>query len=244
MTGSGARAPGRDAPCWIVGAGAVGREVLDACHAAGLLVAGFIDDAADGPVAGLPVRREPPNDATFVMAIGAPDARLRVAERLGLLSDDPSRSTGDPSRTSGLQPDPTPLEPARPVRDSPATDGRSVAVIHPAATIATGVSIAGGAVVLAGAVVSVDATLGHHSQVQYGATVGHDTVLERCATVLPGANVAGSVTIGEAATVGSGAIVLQGLTVGAGAIVGAGAVVTRDVPAGATVVGIPARPLP
>lgn len=225
MTGRAGHEVGLGVGCWIVGAGAVGREVLDACRAAGIPVDGFVDDAADGPVAGLPVRRDAPDGATYVLAIGTPDARLRVAQRLGLLADERGTPTGDePSRSD--------------------SEVRSATVVHPTAVIASGVSIAGGAVVLAGAVVSVDATLGLHSQVQYGATVGHDTVLERGATVLPGANVAGAVTLGEAATVGSGAIVLQGLTVGAGAIVGAGAVVTRDVPPGATVVGVPARPLP
>ena len=48
----------------------------------------------------------------------------------------------------------------------------------------------------------------------------------------------------EGAHVGSGAVVLQGLRVGAGAIVAAGAVVLADVADGATVVGVPARPLP
>ena len=57
-------------------------------------------------------------------------------------------------------------------------------------------------------------------------------------------DVAGGVLLGEGCLVGSGAQVLQYRSVGAGATVGAGAVVTRDVPAGATVVGVPARPVP
>jgi serine O-acetyltransferase len=51
-------------------------------------------------------------------------------------------------------------------------------------------------------------------------------------------------TIGDKVVIGSGAQVLGPITVGEGARIGANAVVTRDVAAGATVVGIPAKPVP
>lgn len=50
--------------------------------------------------------------------------------------------------------------------------------------------------------------------------------------------------IGGHVDIGAGARVLGGVTIGPHARVGANAVVVDDVPAGATVVGIPARPLP
>jgi serine O-acetyltransferase len=51
-------------------------------------------------------------------------------------------------------------------------------------------------------------------------------------------------TLHDKAVIGSGAQVLGPIDVGEGARVGANAVVTRDVAAGATVIGIPAKPVP
>jgi serine O-acetyltransferase len=51
-------------------------------------------------------------------------------------------------------------------------------------------------------------------------------------------------TLGDNVVIGSGAQVLGPITLGEGAKVGANAVVTKDVAPGATVVGIPAKPVP
>jgi serine O-acetyltransferase len=51
-------------------------------------------------------------------------------------------------------------------------------------------------------------------------------------------------TIGNRVVIGSGAQVLGPIQVGEGARIGANAVVTRDVAPGATVIGIPAKPVP
>lgn len=51
-------------------------------------------------------------------------------------------------------------------------------------------------------------------------------------------------TLSDGVVIGSGAQVLGPITVGANAKIGANAVVTRDVAPGATMVGIPAKPVP
>lgn len=51
-------------------------------------------------------------------------------------------------------------------------------------------------------------------------------------------------TIGDNVSIYVGAIVMGNVSIGDGATVGAGAVVTNDVPSGATVVPLPARPVP
>jgi serine O-acetyltransferase len=51
-------------------------------------------------------------------------------------------------------------------------------------------------------------------------------------------------TIGNDVVISLGAAILGPISVGDGARIGANAVVTKDVPAGATMVGIPAKPIP
>ncbi|MGH9085216.1 MAG: acetyltransferase [Acidimicrobiales bacterium] len=70
---------------WIAGAGGLGREAADVAEAAGVELAGFLDDGrAQETVRGLPVRRpdDVPGGAEVLVAIGDPATRLAMADRL------------------------------------------------------------------------------------------------------------------------------------------------------------------
>jgi serine O-acetyltransferase len=81
------------------------------------------------------------------------------------------------------------------------------------------------------------------------AEIGDDVTIYQCVTLggtNPHQGEAGKrhPTLRDNVVVGSGAQVLGPIDVGEGARVGANAVVTRDVAPGATVIGIPAKPVP
>jgi sugar O-acyltransferase (sialic acid O-acetyltransferase NeuD family) len=118
-----------------------------------------------------------------------------------------------------------------------------VAVVHPSAVVASGVTLGDGTFVAPLAVVHTDARLGRACIVNTGAVVEHDNVLGDGVHVSPNAALGGNVTLGDEVHVGLGAVILPGITVGARSVVGAGAAVIEDVPEDVTVVGVPARRL-
>jgi len=104
--------------------------------------------------------------------------------------------------------------------------------IHPGARIGRNFFIDHGFVVI-----GETAEIGDNVTIYQGATLGGTN---------PTSGVGGKrhPTIGNNVVISLGAAVLGPVTVGDGARIGANAVVTRDVPPGATMVGIPARPVP
>lgn len=120
----------------------------------------------------------------------------------------------------------------------------TMTIVHPAASLAHDVHLAGGVTIGPRAVIGAATVLEDHVIVNRGALVGHHVHVGAFATLNPGANIAGNVTIGSDAFIGMGATVVDGLTVGERAVVGAGAVVLRDVDPGARVQGVPARVVP
>jgi sugar O-acyltransferase (sialic acid O-acetyltransferase NeuD family) len=120
----------------------------------------------------------------------------------------------------------------------------AASLVHPAASVGSAGSHAPGLLLAAGARLTSNVTTGRHVHLNVNATASHDCVLGDHVILNPGAHVTGGVTLGDGVMVGAGAVVRQGTTVGAGAVIGAGAVVVDDVAPGATVVGVPARPLP
>lgn len=118
---------------------------------------------------------------------------------------------------------------------------RWASLVHPDATVGTGVRIEEGSVIAPGARLSTNIMVGRHVHIDQGATIGHDSVIEDFSRLNPQACVSGSVRVGARAIIGANATIIQGLTVGGGATVGAGAVVIGDVAPGTIVKGVPAR---
>jgi len=185
---------------WIAGAGGVGREALDVALAAGRTVAGFLDDATAGEVVrDLAVHGmdDAPPDASFLVAIGDPTARLRVADHLA-----------DRGRTPG----PALVHPR--------------AIVGPLTAVGAGCLVSGGVHVSssvtlgAHAQVHYNATIGHDCVLDEGATVlpGANVAgavhLGRACTVGSGAIVLQGLSIGEGAVVGAGAVVTRDVPAG------------------------------
>ena len=176
---------------WIVGAGGVGRETLDVALAAGVAVTGFVDDAPGRGVRGFVVR--PIDDigvgTSYVVAIGAPAARLAVAARVDARGGQP---------TSLVHPR---------------------AVIGPETAIGPGVLVMGLAHVSSSvtlgphAQVHYGATVGHDTVLEQGATVLPGANVAGAVHVGQGATVGSGAVVLQGRTIGSGAIV------GAGAVV-------------------------
>ena len=203
----------------LVAAGGLALETAEAATAAGLEVAGCVDDdptrwgrAAGGwlPVLGGVEEVLRRHDAPLVLCAGRGAVRERLAARLEAAGVDPSRY-------------------AR--------------VVHPSVAVPASCSVGAGTVLLAGVVLTAAVTVGSHVVAMPRVTLTHDDVVEDFATLCAGVTLGGGVRVGRAAYLGMSCCVRERVTVGAESMLGMGAVVTRDVPAGETWVGVPARPM-
>lgn len=207
-------------PLLLVGAGGLAREVLAATRElpAEWAVIGLLDDDPQrhGTVVdGVPVL----GDSTLVYDYPNVAVLACVAS--------PHR----PERRAAL------------VRRLDLPPHRWATVVHPAASVATGVQLGEGTVLLAGVVVTAPQRIGAHVVAMPQVLLTHDDAVGDYVTLAGRVALAGGVTVGSTAYLGAGALVREGLRIGAAAVIGMGSVVLTDVPARQTWAGVPARPI-
>jgi len=200
----------------VFGASGHGKVVADAWLAAGVTVAGFLDDDAakvGTTLLGLPVLggsawlRDAVAAGRVVVALGIGDnwVRQRVASRC-------------------------------------TESGAALAtVVHPRAVVAPSARLAHGVVVFAGAVINPDAVIEEGAIINTSATVEHDCIVGAFAHVSPNSTLGGGASVGRLAQLGIGATLLPRVHVGDEALIGGGSVVARDIDPRSVARGVPAR---
>ncbi|MFK8016109.1 MAG: acetyltransferase [Gammaproteobacteria bacterium] len=120
---------------------------------------------------------------------------------------------------------------------------RFATLIHPSATIGSGVSIGAGSQICAGVRITTDVHIGDHVIVNQNCTIAHDCHIANLVTLAPMVALSGNVHMEDGAEMGTGAVVHQGVTARRGAAAGMGTVVLKDIDADELVIGNPARRL-
>lgn len=185
---------------YVAGAGGVGREALDVALAAGIPVAGFLDDTRAGEVIrGLPVLRpaDAPAGAGYLVGIAKPDARRRLSAVLD----------GRGLRAATL------LHPRAVI--APETTWEPGLLVMANAHVSSSVRIGAHCQVHYNATVGHDSVLEDYVSVYPGANVSGSVRLEAGATVGSGAIVLQGRTVGRDAFVGAGAVVTRDVAAGA-----------------------------
>lgn len=204
----------------IIGAGALGRVVLDVFDAVNAVetaydILGFIADTEYGSV-GTMVNDHPVlgglewlaahrDEVEAICAVGEPRFRYDLVQR---------------ARDLGV---------------------RFCSIAHPKAMLSRWASVGEGTHAAQGSIVLNQARIGNHVVISPATVIAEDVVIGDYTFLAIGVNVAGKCIVGEGSYLGTGANVIDRIRIGAWSIVGAGAVVIRDVPENTTVVGNPAR---
>ncbi len=183
---------------WVVGAGGLGREALDAARLAGLDIAGVADDDERARVPGERATRPDRLDAgaTYVLAVGSSSARHRLAQRLTAAGADPvtvvhPRATVAASAELG--------------------DG---CILLAGSVVSVDVVLDEHVQVHYGATIGHDARLGRCVTVLPGAHVSGAVRVEAGATLGAGSVVLPGLAVGADALVGAGAVVTRDVAPG------------------------------
>jgi sugar O-acyltransferase (sialic acid O-acetyltransferase NeuD family) len=184
--------PGASARVVVVGAGGLGREVLDTLLACGELPACFVDEARAGQqVRGVPVvgLLDAPAGAGYLIGIADPSARRRLAALLD----------------------------GRGLRSRTVVHPR--ATVAPETVLADGVLVMGGAYVSSSVTVGAHSQVQYNATVGHDAVLGWGVTVLPGANVSGSVRLDDHVTVGSGAVVLQGRHVGAGSFVGAGAVV-------------------------
>ena len=179
---------------WIVGAGGLGREVLDACLASGREVAGFLDDPRAGEsVRGFTVRSPDASEVVagggYVIGIADPDARVRLSRLL---------------QSRGLL---------------PTTVRHPTAQVAPETEVGDGCILLGNAYVSSSVTLGAHTQVQYNATVGHDAVLGDFVTVYPGANVSGSVRLADRVSVGSAAVVLQGRALGDGAFAGAGAVV-------------------------
>lgn len=201
----------------IVGAGGLGREVLQMCMEINGIekrwnIKGFIDDGkkdfgdikCDYPILGTIDCWQPKPEETFVIAIADPGTKKKIVEKL--------LARGAEFET----------------------------VISPRVFVATTARIGNGVVVSPFCYISDNTIISEFTFFNVCSLIGHDAIIGKYTSIMGHVEITGNCKVGEGCYFGSGARALPGSKIGDNAFVGAGSVVLRKVKAGDRVFGVPA----
>jgi sugar O-acyltransferase (sialic acid O-acetyltransferase NeuD family) len=203
----------------LVAASGLALETAEAARAAGLAVAGCVDD--DPSLAGTLAGGWLPVLGGLDVVATRPDSRLVLCAGRGVVRE----------RIADRR------------LDIDVGDDRYASVVHPSVAVPHSCTVGAGSIVLAGSVLTASVTVGRHVVVMPHVTLTHDDVVDDFATLCAGVTLGGTVRVGRAAYLGMSASVRERVTVGEQAVLGMGAVLLEDLPEGQTWAGVPARRL-
>jgi sugar O-acyltransferase (sialic acid O-acetyltransferase NeuD family) len=201
-------------PLIIVAAGRQGRNVRDACAAAGIEIQGFLDDSVD---AGARI-----NDVSVLGGfelIGDPDLVSRVSWLVALGDNQIRRDLSQKIQASG---------------------GVLQSVIHPTCDISPWSDIGAGVYIASFSRILPNTRIGDYALIEGSTHIGADNQLGEAVFIGPGCTLTGGSRIGDCAFVGAGSVVLDKGVIGAGSLIGAGATVVSEIPDNSVAVGTPA----
>lgn len=118
---------------------------------------------------------------------------------------------------------------------------KPVSIIHPTATLASGVPVGEGTVIMPGAIINSSATVGRFCILNTKSSLDHDSVLKDFASLAPNATIGGSCTIGECSAICIGATLTHDIKIGEHSVIGAGSVVLKNIAPTVVAYGTPAE---